>query len=370
VARRCSSVRGRSAVAVCLGALALAGCSTDDSTVEGPVTVYVSLPLTGPFAPEGRDAADGARLALEQSGGRAGNLEVRATYLDDAHGKAWDPAAVGANARAAAQDSSSAAYIGELSSEPTRASLPITNEAGIPQISPAAGAIDLTQPADGYPGSPDRYRPSGDQTFARVVPSDEALPRGAVQRLGEIGIERVWLQAGFDEPWVQLMADRFREEARAHGLQLAEPAKNRIQPGEAWVSIPGDGEFGGDRAIPLIDVELSDGSFSVLPVQDPEVLPQPGREFTAAFRERFGRPPEPEAAYGYEAMQTVLAAIEARDEDADSFRAGVGAALLELERPDSVLGPYAFTDDGDSTLCRIQVVAVGSLEPSELCVRE
>jgi branched-chain amino acid transport system substrate-binding protein len=336
------------------------------------VTVYVSLPLTGPFGPEGRDAADGARLALEQAGGRAGDLEVRASYLDDARGGVWDPAAVGENARAAAQDSSTAAYIGELSSQPTRASLPITNDAGIAQVSPTAGAIDLTQPADGYPDSPDRYRPSGEVTFARIVPSDEALARGAAQRLAELGVERAWLQAGQDEPWVQLMADRFRDEARADGLQLADPAKNRIQPGEAWVAISGDGEFGGDRAIPVIDVELSDGSFAVVSVQDPEVLPPPGRELAAAFRERFGREPEPEAAYGYEAMSAVLAAIEGRDTDEDSFRAGVTAALLELERPDSAVGAYSLTDDGDSTLCRIQVtVRRGSaFEPSPLCVRE
>jgi branched-chain amino acid transport system substrate-binding protein len=334
--------------------------------VEGPVTVYVSLPLTGPFGPEGRDAAAGARLALEQAGGRAGDLEVRATYLDDARGKAWDPVAVGANARSAAQDSSAAAYIGELSSEPTRASLPITNEAGIAQISPTAGAIDLTQPAQGYPDSPDRYRPAGDQTFARIVPSDESLARGAAQRLAELGIERVWLQASFEEPWVQLMADRFREEARADGLELVEPAKNRVQPGEAWVSISGDAEFGGDRAVATIDAELSDGSFALVSVQDPEVLPPPGREFAAAFRERFGRAPEPEAAYGYEAMQAALAAIEDRDTDEDSFRAGVLASLLALERPDSAVGSYSITDDGDSTLCAIQPYrrsTGGSIEP-------
>ena len=118
------------------------------------MTVYVSLPLTGPREADGADAADGARLALEQAGGKAGSLEVRAEFLDDARGRPSDPVAVGENAREAVQDSSAAAYIGELDSEPTRGSLPITNEAGLLQVSPGAGGVDLTQPAAGYPESP------------------------------------------------------------------------------------------------------------------------------------------------------------------------------------------------------------------------
>ena len=95
---------------------------------------------------------------------------MRAHFLDDAKGRPWDPVAVGANARTAVQDHTTAAYIGELDSEPTRASAPITNQAGIVQVSPGAGAVDLTAPAAGYPDSPDRYRPSGDVSFARTVP--------------------------------------------------------------------------------------------------------------------------------------------------------------------------------------------------------
>ncbi|MFI5027157.1 MAG: hypothetical protein ACHQCI_10470, partial [Solirubrobacterales bacterium] len=116
-------------------ALALTGCGLAGSAkIEAPVTVYVSLPLTGPRGADGSDAADGARLSLEQAQGRAGSIQVRATYLDDAKGRVWDPVTVGANARQAVQDSSAAAYIGELDSEPTRASVPITNDAGLVQV--------------------------------------------------------------------------------------------------------------------------------------------------------------------------------------------------------------------------------------------
>src|SRR5689334_2080598 len=178
----------RLVLAALLLALTVAGCGIGGSAkIEAPVKVYVSLPLTGPHGAGGRDAADGARLALEQAGGKAGSIQVTATYLDDAKGKIWDPVAVGANARAAVQDSSAAAYIGELDSEPTRASVPITNDAGLVQVSPGAGGVDLTRPATGYPNSPDRYQSSGTPNFARTVPADDVVVDAAANWVSELG---------------------------------------------------------------------------------------------------------------------------------------------------------------------------------------
>src|SRR3954453_22972743 len=178
----------RLALAALLLALIITGCGIAGTPkIEAPVTEYVSLPLTGPQGGSGRDAADGARLALEEAEGRAGSIQVRAVYLDDAKGRIWDPVAVGANARRAVQDSSAAAYIGELDSEPTRASVPITNDAGLVQVSPGAGGVDLTQPAAGYPDSPDRYRPSGAPNFARTVPADDVVVDAAANWASELG---------------------------------------------------------------------------------------------------------------------------------------------------------------------------------------
>jgi ABC-type branched-subunit amino acid transport system substrate-binding protein len=175
--------RRLAATVLALASLALAGCDASGGAdnVEGPVRVYVSLPLSGPLGPAGRDAADGARLALQETGGLAGGPEVEARFRDDAGGRRWDPVLVGANARSAAQDSSAVAYIGELESGPTRASLPILNEAGLAQVSPGATAVDLTREAPGVEDSPDRYRPSGEPTLARLVPDDELRATAAAR---------------------------------------------------------------------------------------------------------------------------------------------------------------------------------------------
>jgi branched-chain amino acid transport system substrate-binding protein len=320
-----------------LAALA-AGCGSEGGSVEGPVTVYVSLPLTGPRAADGQDAADGARLALEQAGGRAGDLEVTAEFLDDARGRAWDPVAVGENARTAVQDSSTVAYIGELDSEPTRGSLPITNEAGIAQVSPGAGAVDLTRVAEGYPGSPDSHRPSGDATFARVVADDAVVARAAAQLAVDSGATRVALRTA-DDPFSELMASEFVAAAAAVGIQVVEQGQLS------------DAAFVAEPAEPSLRLD-GERDAEVTGALDAANLPDAA--FADSFSESFDHDPGPYAAYGYEAMDLILDAIGAAEVSEDGFRAGVLDGILGADRPDSALGPHSIDDEGDTTLCAVQ----------------
>ncbi len=323
--------------ALVLCAAVIPGCGgSGGGSVEGPVTVYVSLPLSGPRGPDGNDAADGARLALERAGGKAGGLAVRAEILDDARGKPWDPVAVGENARAAAQDSSAAAYIGELDSEPTRASAPITNQAGIAQVSPGAPAVDLTGPAQGYPDSPGRYRPSGSPSFARVAPSDSVALAAAAGWAAELDLRRILVELG-DSAFAKLSATEFAARAAEVGIEVVDSAP---QADAALVEAGFEG-FGLSAAV--------DRELSVWLAPSGLV----GRRFVAEFTERFGRSPSPASAYGYEAMRVVLEAID-EAEGAGDFRAAVVGAALDSEHPDSVLGRYSITEEGDTTLCTIQ----------------
>ena len=322
--------------------LGAVGCGTSGGTkLEGPVTVYVSLPLSGPRATDGRDAADGARLALEEAGGKAGELEVRAEFLDDARGRPWDPAAVGENARTAAQDSSTAAYIGELDSQPTRASLPILNQAGIAQISPGATAVDLTRPAQGYPESPDRYRPSEDPTFARLVPDDAALARAAAALAAEVGLEAIALDLG-DGRFAEFMRSELEADAGEVGIQV-------VPPGEAV-----QGTLGTEATTSLALHRAGGGDdYLIAAVLDPDEAEDRG--LTAAQRNGSGRLGGPYALYGYEAMELALASIEAAEDTGGDFRPSVVDSLLEAERPDSILGSYSIDENGDSTLCGVQI---------------
>lgn len=338
-----------------MSALALAACSADDEAVEGPVTVYVSLPLTGPAAPDGRDAADGAKLALEQANGRAGDLEVEARYLNGADPvHRWDPAAVGRNARRAAQDSSTAAYIGELDSQPTRTSLPITNDAGIAQISPGASAIDLTAPAEGYPDSPDVYRPSGEATFARVVPSDAVQVQGLTEWAAELGIGTATIFRG-PGSFGELMAEEFSLDAAEAGIEVLRGPK--ISPPVREVATTSDSAFlAGLGPLGPGRFETAESARAVSGAVEPSRLP--GRSFPTRFRARFDRAPGPYAAYGYEAMNVALDAIGEADTQ-EGFRSSVVDGTLGSDHPDSVLGPFSISAEGDTSLCSVQRFLLG-----------
>ena len=164
-------------------ALALAGCGDDDGGGGGgggggapeELTIYSSLPLQGAARAQSAAAINGAKLALEQAGGKAGKFPIKYESLDDSTAQVggWEPNATSTNARKAAGDDSTIGYIGEFNSGATAVSLPILNEAGIAQVSPGNTAVGITTDDPGAtPGEPDKYYPTGQRTYARVLPKD------------------------------------------------------------------------------------------------------------------------------------------------------------------------------------------------------
>lgn len=263
---------GLALLAALAALVAVAGCGGDaEEDGEATLTVYVSAPLTGPAGADGRDVADAAKLALEDAGGEAGGLEVGAEYLDAAgrDGTRSDPVTAGENARAAAEDSTTIAYVGELDSATARTSIPITNLAGILQVAPGSGASDLVTAEPFSDDIPTEIQGSGRRTFARVLPADEEV----TEELGE-------------------------------GL-ISGPA-------------------------------------------GPNALPPAGEDLLERFREEYDREPGPWVPYGYEAMASVLAAID-RALDPDD-RASVIEAYFDGTERDSVLGTYSITEEGETTL--------------------
>src|SRR5205814_4072216 len=130
----------------------------------------------GVSAPAADAVASGERLALEDASGRAGGHRLRLVELDDTapgKGLTWDPSVVEQNAKRAAKDPSTIAYIGELDYGGSAISVPVTNGRSILQVSPGDGLTSLTQVQPGsFKTSPARYYPNGRRTFVRLVPND------------------------------------------------------------------------------------------------------------------------------------------------------------------------------------------------------
>ena len=154
------------------------------------ITIYSSLPLQGAARPQSAKLVNGIKLALDQAGGKAGDFKVTYKSLDDSTPQAgtWTPEATSANARKAAGDKSAVAYIGEFNSGATAVSLPLLNDGGMAMVSPANSAVGLTQSGPGAePGEPDKYYPTGERTFARIVPTDLMQGAGMAQLMKDRG---------------------------------------------------------------------------------------------------------------------------------------------------------------------------------------
>src|SRR4051794_36343549 len=96
------------------------GSSSSSSSSGGGkrLTIYSSLPLQGASRVQTEALVNGAKLALEQSGGKAGTFKIKYQSLDDSTAQAgpWTPEAESANALKVAQDKNAAVYIGAFNS--------------------------------------------------------------------------------------------------------------------------------------------------------------------------------------------------------------------------------------------------------------
>ena len=157
---------------VALAAIGIAACGDDEKSTGsgattaggGTLTVYSSLPLQGASRPQTTAMVNGIKLA-HQGGGQQGRHvhgQVPVARRLPAQAGSWTPEAVSQNARKAAQDSSTAAYIGEFNSGASAVSIPILSDAKVPQISPANTAVGLTSDEPGADkGEPGEVLPVG-----------------------------------------------------------------------------------------------------------------------------------------------------------------------------------------------------------------
>ena len=171
---------------------------------------------------------------------RSGSFKVNFASRDDAKAgdsetPGWSPDRTADNATKAAQDSRTLAYVGEFDSGATAISIPITNEASFVQVSPAATTVGLTKLVPGADkGEPDKYYPSGDRTFARVIPADDVQASAGAAWAKRLGARRVYLvddKSVGGEGLVDQFSDAVERLRRRHAGRGSEgdgPARKRL----------------------------------------------------------------------------------------------------------------------------------------------
>src|SRR3954469_10329206 len=355
------------------------GGGTTARAPDGPLTVYVSVPAHGVDAPAAAAVTSGAQLALQDAHGRAGDRDLRLVQMDNSKpdGSSWDPAVVESNAARAAKDPTAIAYIGELDKGGSAVSVPVTNEAGILQVSPLDGLTTLTrqQPGAVQGTGPARYYPSGRRTFLRLVPRDALQAAELVDWAREQGGQRIAVVQD-DQVFGRALAQQVA--VAAERLKL--PVTDLVEPHDDPASFD---EFARKLAVKRPDVVvytgLGDATSGALlqairralpaarlfgssalahSAPTPPGLPEvqllspvlPAREYGPRARRVLDRVDQrrsgAQALYGYEAMRVVIDSIAASGASGGDRAAVVHAALAPRARV-SVIGPYRVLAGGD-----------------------
>jgi branched-chain amino acid transport system substrate-binding protein len=380
-------LRGIATSAALLAALTLVGClggDEDSPRIQGgTVVVYSSLPRSGVSAPAARAVAAGQRLALDDAGGEAGGLRVKLVELDaseEGEEAPWSPEQISANAEEAADDPKAIAYLGELAYGASAVSLPITNDAGLLQVSPTDTLTSLSQTPIGRPrAGPDRYYPSGSHSFARLVPNDDVLAETLLELGRALGARRMAVLFDGDiygrELGGQLSALGRRdgpepvdvEEYRGRVEEIPDVVRSLAEDRPDLVVYAGVAGAGTGRLLAQIDARMPGvpvyGTAGLLArdprapipvapaamqalgaVPPPSELPPEGKRLLRRLARTAGQEADrPEALYGYEAMNLVLDAIRTGGPDRDRVR----RAGTRIRARRSALGYYRLRRTGD-----------------------
>lgn len=382
------------AVFLATAAVALPACGDDvDNGVSGrqpseseSLTIYASLPLRGPQESEAVAVLRGMKLALADARSRIAGKTIRLKDNDDTGSDGrWDDGAVADNAREAIRPSTTIAYIGELDSGASALSIPILNEAGILQVSPASGYMGLTRGGGVVEGEPAKYYPSGRRTFGRVTPGDRVQAQAQVRLQVQAGCRNLYLlhdeelygtglaAAIRDAPGkgrMDVVADAaFSPRAEDFDAVVADVAQRR-----ADCVFVGTAEAAGAarllRALHRADARLElfvpdrlvttsftralGSAASSTQMTSPRLrrsdYPPSARALLRRYSREYGGPAPIDALFGYATMDAVLHSIRTAT-GSGSIQSRTIRAFFELDR-DSVLGRYTIDGNGDSSLSR------------------
>lgn len=374
--------------------LGCGGCGGKDD--PNLIKVVSSLPRTGSAQGQTDTIVNGIRMALDEAAGTVGSLRFEYEDKDDATAAAggWDGPTEAANARAAAADPNVMVFIGPYNSGAAKQSIPVLNDGGLVQISPACTAIELTKPVAGdTSGAPGIYRKNG-ITFCRVCPNDILQGTASAQFVyDDLKARKVYVLDD-TEVYGRGIANKFEEKCRELGVQIL-GHEGIVTTQQDFVQLmtkiratnPDAVYFGGTTQskggqivkdmkgvglnVPLVVPDgcyenafiTSAGATNLANVYatmggfDPSKLEGAGAEFVRKYKEKYKKDPEAYAIYGYEAGKVFTEAVK---KVGRKDRAAIREAVLATrDFTAGALGRWSFDADGDTTL---EVLTVSKIE--------
>jgi len=295
-----------------------------------------------------------------------------------------------------AADPNAVYYIGEFNSGASEVSIPILNEAAIPQVSPANTYVGLTTNLPGSaPGEPQKYYPTGKRNYLRIVPIDSIQAAADLIAVKQAGCTKLAV-ANDKEAYGLGLATLLELEKGSYGVTIVsntgvDPTTPNFRSYADTIKGQGADCFlfsgivsnGGvqitkdvNAALPKAKIFGPDGMctstwtnakmggvpasvdpkiYCTVATLDLKAYPG-GKQFLAAYKAKYGvANPDPYAIYGYESMKLALDTIAS----AGNNKSAVLSALLAIKARHSVLGTYGFDKNGDTTLKSYGLYKVG-----------
>lgn len=344
---------------------------------RGVVKIATSFPMRG----NGTSIINGITLALEEAGNKVGDYDVKLVVGDDADEKgAWQPNLEKDNAQKAAADPDVMAYLGTYNSGAAKLSIPITNAAGLVQISPGNTYPGLTQ-AGFAPDEPGIYYPTGVRSYFRICTTDAMQGPAAMVWMKELGTKSIYvLHDGETTSKSDFNTLKKIDEIglKVVGRAVLDNTDFGISKALSDFKKSGADTLYYNGIIPKGIIPLLKGLraenktakvISLDGIMDPDLIKgagaaaegvhvttvgfspdklttEQGKEFVKKYVARFKVQPEVFSSFGYEAAKVALMAIEKGGKD----RAKVLAQVAGTKDYNGLFGTWSFDQNGDTTL--------------------
>lgn len=387
---------------VALGGLFIVLAALPAAAAQAPaagkvIRVYESWPMQGSMIPEGTAMLNAIKMAVDEVKGQVAGYKIELVFVDDASPTtgSWDGTIEANNAQKAIADNQALVYFGTYNSGAAKISMPLTNEAGMAQITPANSYPGLTKPGYG-PGEPGIYRPTGKVNYFRTFGADDFQGASGAAWAKCLGFKKVYILDD-RQLYGKGIADVFDSHAKKIGLnvvahdgvesvnidfralltkvrgsgadliyfgglvdsggpQIAQQM-DALGMFKAGVKLLSDDAMYSDAVPKAVSADILNGNLYVTfasPALD-QLPTAVGKNFYKNYKAKYGADPIGWSIYAYNGMLVVLDSIKRaapmldRATDVTAKRAAVLEAMRATKNLDGVSGRITFDANGDPT---------------------
>lgn len=364
------------------------------------VKIGVDLPMSGADATNGIPTRNGVMLAVEQANAKPmpAGLKFEMSALDDAVQGVHDPAQGAQNVKTFIADGAVLGMIGPFNSNVAKAQIPLTNDAGLVQISPSNTNTGLTKGDDAK-----NLRTSHPDvnTYFRVCTTDDRQGAAGATFARKLGLKKAFI-IDDNETYGRGLADVFEADFKRQGgavLGHEHITKGQVDFKALLTKVHSTGPdmifYGGTTASgggllrkQMADAgmrntkyvggdgisddqfrnetgDMANNSFYTVAAPETSKLPS-AKAFVASYRKRFGANPGPYSANAFAGAQIIIAAVLKGVKDGGGklpTRLEVRRNVAATSNMDTPIGRIGFDRNGDTTAPILSFYAIKNGRP-------